>query len=165
MRSVVPIAVSAILGGVVGSIIASQVTRLSMFGRIEAHEIVLVDENNRPTARLGPGQDGEVTLSFLGSDSRPQVTLGMESDASFLTFFDANGSAVMHLNSQPPIVGVNSQAPNSASTLYLGDSSYALRVTLGAHWGDEIGMPPESWGLTMVAPKGQTASVLLRKEH
>ncbi len=111
------------------------------FNKLEAKEIVLIDDAGNPLARLGT-EGNRVSLVFLDSEKQPAVEIGTQPDENtrYLTFYGQDYARVL---------ASLSSGPDGRSTLTLGDEGWENRVILGALSEDMVGRPLDGFGLLL----------------
>ncbi len=138
---------AAAFGAVVGSLVTARVQASPQrdTARLETRELVILDERNRPAARLKSDSKG-TELQIYAEGLNPAISLGVSGHPPFrfLRFFGEEGEAV---------AGISSAPPDGHATLALGDMR-AIRVVLGAFPDTDIpsNLPVDDWGLQFRKP-------------
>jgi hypothetical protein len=147
LRQLATTAVTALIGGVVGALITSSVRspERGSLDSVSTHEMLILDNEGRPVARLGSGGDGPTLRFFVNSEPALEVGIDATGKNKFIHFFGKQHRVVAALNSLPP---------DGESTLYLGDERCQSRISLGALLTDtDFGTESvEDWGLQFRKP-------------
>lgn len=148
MKQFMSVVAASLIGTVLGYNFSSIPTsvRAAAPPRIETKELVLLDDNGRPAARLS-ARNGGAVLQFYDGDGKTAVEIGAEVSGSlrFLRFLGSEGGLLAGLNSSPPLGG---------ATLYLGDQRFQARIAVGALRSDVqpsmLGI--DEWGIRIRRP-------------
>jgi hypothetical protein len=138
--------VAAFLGAFIGCILVGELRTVDAAGaaKLTVRELVIVDENNRPSASL-TSVKGRTVLTFFAPTGKRQVELGFDAvrDLRFLNLLERTGTRSN--------AALTSGPPHSEGSLSLGDDFWEGKVVLGALRGDVVepadGPDTEDWGL------------------
>ena len=155
MKPLVMVVIAAISGAVGGSLISWNTVRAQplKITTIRTGELVLVDENDKPAARLST-VGGETTFRLYMANSQPGIEIGVDRlrGVKYINLLNGRGRPAASLKSLPP---------NGESDLVLGDERWDGRITLGALRTDtDFGKSAiDDWGLEVRGPSSRTPLV------
>ena len=142
MRFILTVATAALVGGIAGFLVSTSTTRVRAQeppGLVVAKEFVLLDEKDRPAARLMYA-GGETLLRFYNEDATValEIGAGRKYPDRHIQFFGKDKSPLARL----------SATPYGDTTLNLTNQSGTIHAALGALFSDS---PPDGpvrdWGL------------------
>ncbi len=148
MKNSLVIFTAAVIGGITGSLATGSLGTSTQprSATLKARELVIVDENGRPAARL-TSSGGETVLRFYTDGVTPAMEIGATRNppSRFVRMMSRDGNIVAGLNSQPP---------DGHTTLALGDQRRPTRIVLGALGTADIPRDGtvDEWGLLFRTP-------------
>ena len=144
MREKISQVIWSAIGVCVGCLVCSRgIAVPSAADQVTAREFLVLGENGRTVARLGPRNGGAV-LEFLDQAQQSVVEVGFE--------MPNRVRFVRLLAGGVPVAALNSFDPAGEATLSLGDSERPERITLGAVRSDVPAATVEAWGLLLRPP-------------